>query len=104
MTPTPPRIPFVPHFVQLADEARCTRMAVAVYGAIVAYQAKGYHPSVYEIGWLVGHKVRSHVHAAIAELVEKRLIRRGARSKRRAYEVLGPTLEMYTQQHGETNV
>ena len=96
---TPPRIAYVPYFVALADIG-CTRMEVAVYGAIAAFQAHGYSPSMDELAWTAGGRLRRQAYAAVAELERRRLLRRERQgNKRNRYELLGPTL---SSQQGET--
>ena len=92
---TPPEIAYVPHFAAL-ERIGCSRMAVAVYGAIAAYHARGYHPSVMDIAWTAKHATRRPTEEALAELVKRNLVRReraatGAHRRNR-YTLLGPVL------------
>ncbi len=97
---TPPEIAYVPHFAAL-ERIGCSRMAVAVYGAIAAYHARGYHPSVSELAWTAGHNTTRHALVALAELAQKNLVRRERASKgrftRTRYTLLGPVLESITE-------
>lgn len=96
---TTPELDYVPHFASLT-RIGCSRMAVAVYGAIAAYQSRGHHPSVVEIAWAAGHSTSRHALSALAELTRKNLVRREREGKgaytRNRYTLLGPTLS--TQQ------
>lgn len=99
-----PRIPFVPHFVRLADTG-ASRMAIAVYGAIAAFQAAGYEPTLADLAWTAKHATKWAARRALRELVALNLVRRerapsGGRRRNR-YTLLGPTLEA-ARNTGET--
>lgn len=94
--PLAPELPYVPIFVQLR---RYTRTMAAAYGAIAAYQAKSYHPTVREIAFAADIGCRRHCERAIAGLVAVHMLRRvnvGEPKSRVRYELLGPTLAMVT--------
>jgi hypothetical protein len=68
-------------------------MEVAVYGAIAAFHASGYHPSEAEIAWTANHSTTRHAQRAITALVGRHLLRRCKRGTKNVYDLLGPTLE-----------
>ena len=92
MRAPPPPIAYVPLFAQLRT-MRASKMAIAVYGAIAAYQRVGYHPSIAVLGWTAGHHTKWAAKRAIAELVRLRVLRRTRVGAQNVYDLLGPTLE-----------
>lgn len=94
MTPRPlaPALDFVPVFVGLLR--RHTRVVATVYGAIAAFQSRGYDPTVRELHFVAGCS-RRDCERALVELEAHnwvRRVRKGRIKSRVRYELLGPTL------------